>query len=116
MHCVSRVLLVAALGLAPVTSAYAQAVLTDDNKMTLYTYDADVDGKSACYDKCAVNWPPYLGKEGETKGDKWTLVARTDGALQWSYDGKPLYYYKDDAKAGDVTGDGKGGVWHTIAE
>ena len=30
----------------------------------------------------------------------------------WAYDGKPLYYFVKDTKAGDVTGEGVGGVWH----
>jgi predicted lipoprotein with Yx(FWY)xxD motif len=25
---------------------------------------------------------------------------------------KPLYTFKNNAKAGDIEGDGKGGVWH----
>ena len=49
-------------------------------------------------------------------GEGWTLVARTDGTMQWAYDGKPTYFYVGDAAAGDITGDGVGGVWHMIAE
>ena len=31
----------------------------------------------------------------------------------WAYDGHPLYtFVEDKAKPGDITGDGKGGVWH----
>ena len=48
-------------------------------------------------------------------GDAWTLVARSDGTLQWAYDGKPTYFYAGDAVAGDMSGDGAGGVWHVIA-
>jgi predicted lipoprotein with Yx(FWY)xxD motif len=36
--------------------------------------------------------------------------------MQWTYDGKPVYFFKGDAAKGDVTGDGKGGVWHVINE
>ncbi|MBN9047139.1 MAG: hypothetical protein J0H18_15955 [Rhizobiales bacterium] len=32
----------------------------------------------------------------------------------WAYKGKLLYRYHDDKKAGDVKGDGKGGVWHVV--
>jgi len=46
----------------------------------------------------------------------WSMVKRKDGAEQWAYDGKPLYFYKGDVKKGDKTGDGLGGVWHVIAE
>ena len=43
---------------------------------------------------------------------EWTIVDRTDGSKMWAYEGKPLYLYIDDKKSGDVTGEGKGGVWH----
>lgn len=39
---------------------------------------------------------------------------RTDGTMQWAYEGKPLYLWTKDTKPGDVTGDGVGGVWHVI--
>ena len=31
-----------------------------------------------------------------------------------AYKGKPVYYYIGDQNPGDVTGDGKGGVWHVL--
>jgi hypothetical protein len=30
--------------------------------------------------------------------------------------GKPVYYFAGDKKAGDMAGDGMGGVWHVINE
>ena len=92
------------------------AALTDKDGKTLYTFDNDKDGVSACYDDCAVEWMPYLGKEGDEMKEGWTLVKRTDGTMQWAFQGKPLYYYKDDAKAGDMAGEGHGGVWHTVQQ
>jgi predicted lipoprotein with Yx(FWY)xxD motif len=44
------------------------------------------------------------------RGD-WTIVVRDDGARQWAYKGKPVYYWVRDAKAGDRTGDGVNNVW-----
>ena len=41
----------------------------------------------------------------------WT-VARDDGGKQWAYKGKPLYFWMDDKKPGDVEGDNRGNVWH----
>lgn len=102
--------------LAPFTPALAQSVMTNDEQMTLYTFDKDADGKSACNDDCAKNWPPNLGKAGEAKDSDWTLIERTDGTMQWAYKGKPTYLYHEDMQAGDMKGDGKGGVWHVIAQ
>lgn len=103
-------------GLAAISSVQAAGMLTDKNGMTLYTFDKDKDGMSACYDECAKNWPPYLGQEGESLGNDWTLVKRNDGSLQWAYEGKPVYYFVQDKKPGDMAGDGKNNVWHIIAE
>lgn len=95
-------------------AAQAQSVGTDASGRTLYTFDKDTGGTSACYDQCAANWPPVLGKAGAEMGSGWTLVERTDGTMQMAYKGKPVYYYIGDQKPGDVTGDGKGGVWHVL--
>lgn len=110
--------LLAALGAGslPMAPAIAAGMLTAANGMTLYTFDADMGGKPSCYGGCATNWPPYLGKAGETMGKAWTLVPRTDGAEQWAYDGKPVYFFKGDKKKGDAAGNGMGGKWHVVAQ
>lgn len=87
-------------------------IYTDAKGMTLYTFDKDKAGKSACYDKCAVVWPALKAGEKAKAEGKWTVVDRTDGTKMWAYDGNPLYTYSKDKKAGDMTGDGVGGVWH----
>lgn len=107
---------IAALVLALGTAAQADTVAVDAKGMTLYSFDSDSDGKPTCYDGCAANWPPYLGQTGETRGEGWTLVERTDGSMQWAYDGKPAYYFAGDRQAGDKNGDGRGGVWHVLTE
>ncbi|MER9214505.1 hypothetical protein NKI56_29745 [Mesorhizobium sp. M0622] len=87
-------------------------IYTDANGMTLYTYDKDKTGKSNCYDKCAANWPPLKAEAGAKAEGEWTIVDRTDGTKMWAYEGKPLYTFIKDKKAGDVTGEGVAGVWH----
>jgi predicted lipoprotein with Yx(FWY)xxD motif len=87
-------------------------ILTNADGMTLYTFDKDADGTSACYEQCATNWPPLLAAEGaEAEGD-YGLTERTDGTKQWTYKGMPLYTWIKDAAPGDVTGDGVKEVWH----
>lgn len=107
------------LGLALCLSfgaANAETVVTADSKMALYTFDKDEAGKSNCTEDCAVNWPPYLGNEGEDLGEGWALINREDGTLQWAYEGKPVYTFIGDKAAGEVTGDGKGDVWHVLTK
>jgi predicted lipoprotein with Yx(FWY)xxD motif len=93
-------------------------VWTDQNGMTLYTFDKDTKGAamSACTDKCIENWPPFLAADGAMAEGEWTLVdvVDKDGATKkmWAYEGWPLYLWVKDTKPGDVTGDMVGGVWH----
>ena len=87
-------------------------IYTDAKGMTLYTFDKDEAGKSNCYDDCAVKWPPFPAAADAMAEGEWTIVERTDGTKQWAYEGKPLYLYFDDKKAGDMAGEGMGGVWH----
>ena len=91
-------------------------VLTDASGMTLYIFDKDVDGVSACYAQCAVNWPPVLASANAMADDDFGLTKRNDGTMQWTYYGMPLYLWINDAKPGDTTGDGVGGVWHVALE
>ena len=91
-------------------------VLTDAKGMTLYTFDKDADGTSACYDACAGKWPPLMAAADAAADGKYTLVERKDGKRQWAYDGRPLYLWQNDKKPGDATGDGMGGVWHIAKE
>jgi predicted lipoprotein with Yx(FWY)xxD motif len=90
--------------------------LVDAKGMTLYIYDRDTDaGKSSCNGNCATNWPPLMAAAGAKDAGSWTVITRDDGAKQWAYKGKPLYFWKDDKKAGDAEGDGRNNVWHIAA-
>ena len=108
------IFIIAAAALLPTTTAFAAGMLTDSKGMTLYTFDKDKGAVSSCYADCAKSWPPYAVQKGDKMPKDWTQTKRKDGALQWAYDGRPLYFYTDDKKAGDATGDGKGGVWHVV--
>jgi predicted lipoprotein with Yx(FWY)xxD motif len=104
----------AAHAAAPVKTAGGR--LVDTNGMTLYTFDNDKagSGKSACNGPCAVAWPPVVAAaDAQPEGDM-TIVTRDDGTRQWAYKGMPVYLYKSDMKAGDMTGDNFKSVWHVV--
>ena len=44
------------------------------------------------------------------------LVKRKNGKMQWAYNGRPVYFYKADKKKGDMTGEGKEGIWHIVKQ
>jgi predicted lipoprotein with Yx(FWY)xxD motif len=52
------------------------------------------------------------GATDQGAGD-YAVITREDGSKQWTYKGKPLYYWAKDSKRGDTDGDGVKGVWHT---
>ena len=92
----------------------AGKMLTTSKGMTLYTFDKDMMGKSECDAKCLKMWPAfYADKSAKPEGD-FTVVKASDGKSMWAYKGMPLYRYHDDKKAGDMMGEGKGGVWHVV--
>jgi len=94
-------------------------ILVDGKGMTLYMYTKDTQGSNAstCSGGCLTAWPALLGKP--TKGDgaddsKLGSFTRTDGSVQATYNGWPLYYYAKDTKVGDVTGQNVGTVWFVL--
>ena len=91
----------------------ADGAFVGPSGMTLYTFDRDAagSGKSVCNGPCATNWPPLAAGAGAAASGDWTVVTRDDGARQWAYKGKPVYYWVKDAKPGDRTGDGFNNVW-----
>ncbi|AMY67589.1 hypothetical protein [Frigidibacter mobilis] len=101
----------AATGIAAGTTALGP-VLTDADGMTLYTFDRDSGGASACYDDCAVNWPPLPAPAGAAAEGDYAPSLRKDGTMQWTYKGMPLYTWIKDTKPGETTGEGVKGVWH----
>jgi predicted lipoprotein with Yx(FWY)xxD motif len=119
-----RTLLAAAMSLAIISSASAAPptktattskgpALTDARGMSLYTFDKDSDGKSACNGPCAANWPALKAEASDSASNNYTVIARDDGSRQWAHKGKPLYTFAKDQKAGDISGDGfLNGAWH----
>ncbi len=90
----------------------SEKMLTGSNGLTLYTFDKDTDGKSACNDACAKKWPPLKASAGAKPVGAYTIVKRDDGTLQWAYKGKPLYFFVNDKASMDMNGNGVGGKWH----
>lgn len=104
----------AAAAAAPVKTGQSAMgpVLTDEKGMTLYTFDKDAPGMSACVDACAQNWPPLTAGMGAMAEGDYSVIKRADGSMQWAYKGKPLYTWIKDSKPGDTTGEGFKDIWH----
>lgn len=101
---------------APVGSEFVDpygTVLTAQDGKAIYTYEEDSEGVSNCYDECAIIWPPVLVNYPEEVGGEYSVLQRTDGALQVMLNGQPLYTYTPDALQ-TVLGDGKDGKWNVV--
>jgi predicted lipoprotein with Yx(FWY)xxD motif len=93
-------------------------VLYDGKGFVLYAFTHDLKGKSRCYGACAAAWPPYLAKSPKAgAGAKRSLLGttrRSDGSLQVTYAGRPLYYYVGDRRPGQIlcqNVEEYGGLW-----
>ena len=89
--------------------------LTDIKGMTLYTFKKDAPAQSACIGPCVDIWPLFYrekvdAQDGLSVGDFGTIT-RSDGKMQTTYKGMPLYYFSKDAKAGDTNGQGFKDLW-----
>lgn len=98
-------------------------VLVNSRGRTLYLFEKDKGGKSACASSCAKYWPPVVTKTKPTAGPgvKAALVGttkRSNGALQVTYDKHPLYAFALDTRAGQVSGEGSsnfGAKWYAVS-
>ena len=80
--------------------------------MTVYIFTKDVkdSGKSNCTVGCIETWPALTVPAGATPTGgagltgKLGTITRDDGTLQVTYNGLPLYYFKNDKAPGDANG------------
>jgi predicted lipoprotein with Yx(FWY)xxD motif len=104
-------------GLKTATTGGA-TVLTSAKGFTLYSFAPDTPSKSNCNGACAQNWPPVPGPvtaSGVT--GTFGTITRSDGSVQATFDGHPLYTFVGDTVPGQAKGNGlnaAGGLWHEI--
>ena len=103
---------------APSTAAGATIVagtperVESANGMTVYYFTKDVkdSGTSACTGGCISTWPAVTVAAGGTPvagaglSGKVGTITRDDGSLQVTYNGLPLYFFKNDQAPGDANG------------
>jgi predicted lipoprotein with Yx(FWY)xxD motif len=93
-------------------------VLTNANGFTLYSFAPDTPTTSQCNGTCAQNWPPVQGS-ATAAGVTGTFgtITRSDGSVQATFDGHPLYTFAGDTAPGQNKGNGPnaaGGLWREV--
>ncbi len=97
-------------------------VLFDANGQVVYAFENDRKNRSNCTSEdCVEAWPPVLTREQPSAGAgaKARLlgtIRRSDGGLQETYNGRPLYFYEHEGpgeiKCHNV--DLHGGLWWVV--
>jgi predicted lipoprotein with Yx(FWY)xxD motif len=112
----------ATVSLTAISGIPGQA-LVGSNGRTLYLFQADKNGTSACSGACAAAWPPDIvtGTPQAGSGVSQALlgtITRADGTLQLTYNGHPLYYFTADTAAGTARGQAVkafGAEWYVVS-
>src|SRR5262249_38739913 len=98
-------------------------ILVDARGHSLYLFEKDKSGKSACSGMCATYWPPLItsGKPVAGTGVKASLLGttkRSDGRMQVTYNHHPLYTFALDKAKGQTKGqnlDEFGAEWYVLS-
>lgn len=105
------------------TTTKLGTLLTDGQGKTLYLFEKDTAGTSACTGACIGVWPAFTTAGGVQAGPGVSMsllstIQRADGTTEVSYNGHPLYYYAGDNNPGDTSGQGLnqfGAAWYVVS-
>lgn len=90
-------------------------ILTDSEGNSLYFFSKDTKETSLCTGGCVDIWPIFyeenLTLDSGLEISDFSTITRTDGVKQTTYKGWPLYYFANDAAAGETKGDQVNDVW-----
>lgn len=97
-------------------------VVAGPDGRTVYLFEKDKGTASSCSGACATTWPPVTtsaapSATGLAKAKLLGTTHRSDGKVQVTYAGHPLYYFAGDRAATDVTGEGLknfGAGWYVL--
>ena len=84
--------------------------LVDSGGRAVYVLEEVAGAPAGCTGDCANAWTPVPGRAAPMRGDTSVSATRAgssrraDGTEQATYDGKPLYYYRDDSRPNDTHG------------
>ena len=101
-------------------SKAGQIVVADQGLSVYYfTKNTKDSGNSVCTGACLTSWPPVTSTTATPTVNGVTgkvgTIPTADGKMQVTINGMPIYYYSKDQAAGDINGQGVGGVWFLVS-
>jgi len=108
-------------------STLKEKVLVNSKGRTLYVLTPETAKHLLCTSsECLKFWPPLTVPSRSTKLEKAAAVhgklgilRRSNGMLQVTLNGLPLYRFAEDHASGEVNGQnfkGFGGIWHVLSD
>ena len=104
-----------------IASSKLGSIIVDGDGYTIYMFRPAARNVSNCEGQCLTAWPPVKLGKGETLANVATsaglrrsllgVAMREDGSRQVTYDGRPLYWWFQDTKAGDLKGQWVNNAW-----
>ena len=99
------------------------SILVDAKGRTLYLFEKDRTGMSACDTSCVKFWPPLVSRTTPRAGRgvqkaRLGVTRPHNGGRQVTYAGHPLYTFVGDKTPGDTSGEGLtnfGAEWYALA-
>jgi len=95
---------------AQTVSGSGTILVAASNSHTVYNFNSDSPGVSRCSGSCSAIWPALTVAAGQTPtggpgvtGQLGTIT-RSDGTLQVTYRGLPLYFFHNDMAPGETKG------------
>jgi predicted lipoprotein with Yx(FWY)xxD motif len=86
----------------------------DKDQFSLYTFINDEPGVSNCNDACLTRWPAFLATEHDSAFGEFDIIERSDGYMQWTYEGQPLYFFFEDLAIDDTNGHQAGDAFFLV--
>ncbi len=112
-----------AAGVAIADNPALGKIFTDGRGRTLYRFNKDSAWpmRFGCTGACLDTWKPAKPADKTKLGPSVpakliSTVTRPDGTKQLAVDCWPVYWFTGDKKAGDVSGQGKMGLWFAVSD
>jgi predicted lipoprotein with Yx(FWY)xxD motif len=87
-----------------VTTTLRGRLLHNARGFSVYAFDGDSPDRSGCDAACEQRFSPIQAPAAARRHGDWSVFVRENGLRQWSFRGKPLYLFAEDARVHSLAG------------